>query len=382
MKRFFALFICILLVFSICGCAKEAPEETVPVQTTLPAETQPTETTVQTTAPAISLYMAPMSAISMPLVEETETAEDGTLLFTYTYQNVFPVFQDPDIAKGVSLDLLNRIDATRASAESIRSAAIADYSGSNWNPYFYSVYYNPMRIDQGILSLFGNRVSYQGSAHPTYVSISATYDLVTGNVLEFKDILTQDYSADQLCGLICDALASNTQLYDDYAAVVNDRFSGNSVSTENWYLSTNGLCIYFSPYDIAPYAAGTITAEIPYSQLNGILRDEFFPAERGNSGGSITQIPFQQAQLDQFQQFTEVILDREADAYLLYTDGQLFDVTLETGTYFEKYDSFTPLTTVFACEALSMNDAIMVQTDEVLRLTYQSGGTTVSTILK
>ena len=382
MKRYIALFICIILAFSISACGKELPEETVPVQTTLPTEAQPTETTVQTTAPAISLYMAPMSAISLPLVEETETAEDGTVLFTYTYQNVFPMLQDPDIAKTVSLDLLNRIDSTRSSAESIRSAAIAEYSGSNWNPYSYSVYYNPMRIDQGVLSLFGNRISYQGSAHPTYVSISATYDLVTGKVLEFKDVLTQDYSAEQLSGLICDALADNTQLYDDYATVVKDRFSGNSVSTENWYLSTNGLCIYFSPYDIAPHAAGSITAEIPYSQLNGILRDEFFPIERGNSGGTVTQVPFQQAQLDQFQQFTEVILDREADAYLLCTDGQIYDVTLESGTYSEKYDAFTPLSTVFACEALSLNDAIMVQTDEVLRLTYQAGGTTVSTILK
>ena len=382
MKRIFALFICLIIVFSISACGWKAPEETTPPQTTLPAQTQATENIPETTAPVISLYTAPMSAISMPLVEETETAEDGTELFTYTYQNVFPMMQDPDIAKTVSLDLLNRIDATRASAEEIRSAAIADYRSSNWNPYFYAVYYNPMRIDQGILSLFGNRVSYQGSAHPSYVSISATYDLVTGKALEFSNVLTEDYSAEQLSQLICDALADNSQLYDDYETVVKDRFSGDSNSSENWYLSTQGLCIYFSPYDIAPYAAGTITATIPYSQLNGILRDEFFPAERGNSGGSIIQAPFQTAQLDQFQQFTEVILDRNAEVYLLYTDGQLFDVTLETGTYSEKYDSFTPLSTVFACEALSMNDAIMVQSDDVLRLTYQSGDSTVSTILK
>ena len=379
MTKHTALILVLCMMLSLAACGSKEPPATVP--TTAPVTSAPT--TAPTTEPTVpeptvDISMLPsLSTATIIMTKEAERAEQ--VQFEYTYPNVMLVLSDAAIADTVMVELLNRIDATRSTADSVLSNAGSDVL------YFYDVHYDPMRIDPNVLSLYGSKSGYAGGAHPSHESVSVTYDLSTGNVLLLSDLFHTGVSASDLSPLVIeglDLISQEKQLYSDYTATVEERFGQGLDVEAGWYLSGEGLCIYFSPYDIAPYAAGTITATIPYSQLNGILRDEFFPAERGNSGGSIIQAPFQTAQLDQFQQFTEVILDRNAEVYLLYTDGQLFDVTLETGTYSEKYDSFTPLSTVFACEALSMNDAIMVQSDDVLRLTYQSGDSTVSTILK
>ena len=43
----------------------------------------------------------------------------------------------------------------------------------------------------------------------------------------------------------------------------------------HWYFSDSGLNIVFDPYQIAPYAAGSITATVPYYQLEGVIREEY-----------------------------------------------------------------------------------------------------------
>lgn len=385
MKKTFALFLCIFLLLTAVGCGQNAPESnSVPTAgTTVPGtsgEAIPMEPEITTP----SDFQEPMSAISMPLVNEIETASDGTVLFTYTYQNIYLILQDPDVANAVVLDLLNRIDATRSAADSIHESVQADYAlSAYWTPYFYQVIYSPMRIDQGVLSLYGTQISYNGSPHPSHVSVSANYDLTTGNALYFGGILSEDYSAEQLCQLIEDALEPQaTALYSYYTEIVGERYSGDITSLENWYFSETGLCIYFSPYDIAPYSAGTILVELPYEKLNGILKDDYFPDERAVSG-SIAACLFQDADHSQITQYAELILDSDGTQFLLLPEGTVYDIRIELGNWDTNGDRFTPEATVFAAGSLSTGDAVMVQaflpdTLPNLRLTYHTEDEEVS----
>jgi hypothetical protein len=47
--------------------------------------------------------------------------------------------------------------------------------------------------------------------------------------------------------------------FDNYEQLVSTNFKAN-----NFYLSREGLVIYYQQYDIAPYAAGIPTFVIPY----------------------------------------------------------------------------------------------------------------------
>lgn len=386
MKKMIAALMILMLLFSLVACRKtEAPQTTTSSAVpTAPTVVAPSSETTATEAD-FTVYQQPLSAISMPLVSEETYADDGTLIFSYRYQNVFPILQDSSVANAVSVDLLNRIDAYRSEAESIRNAAMQAYTALNWTPFFCNTVYNPMRIDQGILSLCGSNITYQGGAHSNTISLSATYDLVTGKVLSLDDILSDTCTTEQLVQAIFDALSPiSDSLYPEYRTVISDRFSGNYVwsdypYTEDWYFSNTGLCFYFSPYDIAPYFMGTVTAEIPYEQLSGILKDDYFPAETITYSGTISAELFHPSKLEKYSQFAEVILNRDGQTLLLSTDAYVRDITIEVGqTLSEDTNSFFPTGTVFAAECITAGDAIMLQanipTDSpTLRLRYSNG---------
>lgn len=383
MKRTISVLLCLLLCLSACAPAPSTQTDSTN-DTTL-STTQASDTTTAATDQIVppALYTAPMTALSVPVLREESLSEDNTLLFTYSYQDFSLILEDPHVAESITLDFLNRVDYSNSVAPSIHDAAKAAYTGqSDWTPYFYSVIYAPVRLDQGILSLYGAEMLYDGSPRSTTVNLSVTYDLLTGNAIEeITDILAPEYSAEALCQLIIDALsdyAENSVLFADYEYIISDLFTTNT-PVKSWYLSENGLCFYFSPYEIAPYSAGTIIAEVPYESLNGIIKDQFFPTEQADLYGEVSA----EALTDtaDFSQIAEVIIDEDEQQYLIYTDGTLFDVRVEILSTADNADT-RETTTIFAAASLSVGDALVIQcTSEMLStlsLSYQSGGAATS----
>ena len=142
----------------------------------------------------------------------------------------------------------------------------------------------------------------------------------------------------------------------------------------------SGLCFYFPPYEIAPYTSGVVVAEIPYEKLTGILKDDYFPAERQEALGNVTAEPMTQAGLDKFTQFSEITLQPGSDTFLLSTDHAVYNLTMQTAVV--QSGVVNPLHTVFAAASLTPGDAIMVQGEpsldsEFLILSYETGGTPI-----
>lgn len=389
MKKLTIIILTVCLLLANTGCSAEpAAPTTVPTVPTVPSATEESvsaETTVST-VPSVSVEF-PLLTFSAPIAATEHHAKDGTLLFTYTCQNIALLLEDPQVADAIMIDLLNLVDYENSPAASILADAKAAYSGQNdWIPFYYSTLLSPARFDAGVLSLYGTHALYDGSPRSTAANLSVTYDLLSGRQLTLKDVLVTDFSADILSQKIVDALAvfaSGGMLYSDYAYVISEMFSTNR-PIETWYLSEEGLCFYFAPYEIAPYSAGTIVAEIPYSELIGTIRDDYFPTETTDSIGKLSFMPFQDADLAQFDQFAELILDKDGSKYLIYTDGYLRNVRIEKGVLSED-GNFHADATVFLAPSLCSGDAIMLQasadTAQCLRLTCEEKGSTVSYIL-
>lgn len=367
----YMLIVCLLLTLS--GCKPLPPEPTQPATENVPN----TEYIPQSF----------LTAVSVPAVTESVRAEDGTVIFNYTHQSMSLTLQDPDVADKVIIDFLGRADGMRETAENILTIAKSEYTSSaaNWIPYICSILYEPTRIDAGVLSLNGTIVTFNGSAHPEQASISANYDLLTGDVLTLASILAPEVTSDGFCQLTLDALAEIAEenyLYSDYEDTVRQRFSQDSSTDEAWFFSETGICFYFSPYEIAPYASGIITVEVPYSKLTGILHDEYFPAEQDAVTGTIIGQRLQDANMDNFQSITELVLDEGGEMALLYTQSMVQDVRIDVGTWDPSGDIFTKTYTAFAADSLSVGEAIMVEslipdTMPNLRISYQSGEQTI-----
>ncbi|CAI6074076.1 stalk domain-containing protein [Cohnella sp. JJ-181] len=120
----------------------------------------------------------------------------------------------------------------------------------------YTVTYN----EKGKLSLYVDYYLYTGGAHGITARVPYTFDLATGDVLSLK------------------AAAGNKE---KYVSIINSRIKAQIASRKlslsvpfetieadrEYFLSHNGLVIYFTEYEYTPYADGMPEFVIPYADF-------------------------------------------------------------------------------------------------------------------
>lgn len=329
----------------------------------------------------------PMNAIALPSVKEAVTAEDGTELFSLSYQRTQVMLHNTAAEEKIINDLQSRNGSILDNAYQIEAQAHSDYPESEyWNSYFVDIAYTPTRLDQTVLSLFGNTSSYSGGPHPSLVTGSVTYDVETGNILYLDDILTPECSSDTLYQLILKYLEPQAEdLYYDYSDALADRFTGQLHNIQDWYFSRSGLCFHFAPYDIAPYSSGTVIAELPYSALTGILNEKYFP-NVPSATGSMYAKAYTDDNDENFTNVIDVLLHENGNEVLLYPDAAVTDLRIETGIRYTENNQYIAVSTVFVANIMNVGDAIhlsanLESTDTVLRLVYHSEGKEFSSFI-
>ena len=388
MKKQIAIILVLMLLMTGCHAPiEEIPQTTPTVPKTEPVIPEVTVTEPEATAvPETVVYeQQTMYAVSMPLVTEKYTAEDGNTVLSHTYQDMQLTIPDPDVADNIIIDFLNRLDPVHSRAEDAAATAQQQYSSEiDWTPHYIDICYSPVRIDQVVLSLYGTDSFYIGEGRPVQLCCSSNYNLLTGEVLTLGSILSHVDAKEQLIDLViqcADTVADEAQLYDDYADYITERFDVEESFDEAWYFSETGVCFYFSPYEIAPYNQGIVTIEVPYSQLTGVILDDFFPPETEAAKGSVHCQNFDDADLTGYTQIAEIVTDTDGDHYFLYADGAVTDLRIETGSW-EDGIVFIPDCTIFAAASLTPGDGIMIQTVipegvPLLRISYCTGDETV-----
>ena len=370
MKKKLVLLLCLSLLLAGCSTNTE------------PVLTLPFEEPIHNTSDLDDTQEAKeLLAVSVPAVNERFEHEDGTELFTYTAQHMQLIYPDADVADKVVLDFLNRVDASREDAENILSTAQLDYDpNAAWFPYFYQILYNPMRIDHGVLSLFGTLNSYSGGMHGNKSCIAANYDMMTGDVLTLGSIMHMDATKEDFIQRILDKLdmiAEERYLYEDYEVGVRSRLEGDENLYEDFFFTTTGLNFFFSPYEIAPYSSGVITVEIPYDELPGLIYDGYFPEEREQIVGSMHTGSFMLTDMEQFNNMAEVNLVAGEEVIVAYPDGNVEEVRIVIpgdGMNMPDY-------TVFAAFEMSEQDAVVISLSkdmvDGIMVTYASADTSV-----
>ena len=383
--------LCILFTFTLLsGCV--AHPQLTPSETTLPMNTDTTPAISNVpdsteTEPVPLFPQRPMVAVSMPLNIEIAQNDDGNVIFRSTKQSMQLTMRDPDVADKIILDYLNRVDVHSQAIDAVHDAAEAAYAAdANWSTYFYDLIFNPTRTDHGVLSLYGEAVSYSGGNHPQRVCLSANYNMITGEVLTLGSILYHIDSKNKLTELAVSELrkiAEEKYLLDDYEDIARQRFGRDESFDEDWYFTNEGLCFYFAPYEIAPYSSGVISIQIPYSSLAGVIDDAFFPAETDLSEGTLHCVAFESADMAKFSQITEVNIDPDGQMFFLYTDGVIRNVQINQSIVSDSAYGYTQTYTIFQTYTLTPGDAIMLKiptTENIPALTLSYEGSTQNEI--
>lgn len=125
----------------------------------------------------------------------------------------------------------------------------------------YTVTYN----QNCVLSLYFDQYEYAGGAHGLTVRTSDTWNLPQSKRMELSDLFSNHshYKENIIQSIdkqISEQRAKDSGVYfDNYTQLVNENFKANS-----FYLTKDGVVIYFQQYDIAPYSSGITTFTIPY----------------------------------------------------------------------------------------------------------------------
>lgn len=123
-----------------------------------------------------------------------------------------------------------------------------------------------------LVSLYFDQYEYAGGAHGLTVRYSDTWNLEKSKRHEMGDFFPhknnyREYVLQVIDKQIEYRIANEgAMFFDDYEKLKKENFKAN-----NYYLTKEGLVIFFQHYDIAPYAAGLPTFTIPYGPGGAVL---------------------------------------------------------------------------------------------------------------
>lgn len=131
--------------------------------------------------------------------------------------------------------------------------------------YVCNYEFHPVRFDGTAASMYWLKYYDLGGAHPDTSSSYFNFDAQTGKRLELSDVVED---TDGFIACVKDQLADQAKdgaLFDDYEGTVDTIFAGTDKELSlEWAITEKGVSVFFNPYMIAPYAAGTIEASVPF----------------------------------------------------------------------------------------------------------------------
>ena len=179
-----------------------------------------------------------------------------------TYQTLVNKLNSLYRTKAVMYERSNIMNLYQMAMVEYEYSIANDYPVRQFEAYVdYTVTYN----QNCALSLYFDQYEYAGGAHGLTVRYSDSWNLSRSKRIELVDLFPhksnyREFVIQAINRQIEQQLAGGDAMYfENYVQLVNDNFKVN-----NFYLSKEGVVIFFQHYDIAPYAAGIPTFTIPF----------------------------------------------------------------------------------------------------------------------
>ncbi len=135
-----------------------------------------------------------------------------------------------------------------------------------------------LNSDKPLATVVLNTSSYLGGAHGASAQTYFNFDLVSKKQVGLDQIIEANQKA-KFEKLAHDAF--ETWVIDSKLAESVNEYeqAWKFTLSDNFYLGKQGLILQYGEYDIGPYVVGLPRLMIPYDQLKGVLKSQYFPAE-------------------------------------------------------------------------------------------------------
>lgn len=131
----------------------------------------------------------------------------------------------------------------------------------------YRVKYN----SKDFISIVMDYFEFTGGAHENYYSVSYNIRTSDGAMLTLDDILKpnslqalSEFCAEEVLNMFNANSLNEAGLFEDELLISYD---------QDFSITPNSLVIQFDPYEIGPYAMGSIEVELKFNTIKNILRD-------------------------------------------------------------------------------------------------------------
>ncbi|AFH48667.1 Hypothetical protein IALB_0955 [Ignavibacterium album JCM 16511] len=131
----------------------------------------------------------------------------------------------------------------------------------------FNVTYNSIEF----LSIVLNYYEFTGGAHGNYYSVGYNIRTSDGEVLILPDILKpnslqalSEFCTEEILNMFDANSLNEAGLFEDELNISDD---------QDFYITPDALVLQFDPYEIAPYAMGSIDVELKFSKIKNILKE-------------------------------------------------------------------------------------------------------------
>ena len=141
------------------------------------------------------------------------------------------------------------------------------------------------RADDVIVSIRENQYQYTGGAHPMSAFAGINIDPVTGKILTISDVFMD---STMLIEVLSEKLIEK---YGEDLFYTSPEELLNEYTPEqfSWTVGYQGITFYFSPYELAPYAAGTQYVAIWFDEAKEWIDEKYMSAPKD---GYVAELPF------------------------------------------------------------------------------------------
>ena len=149
---------------------------------------------------------------------------------------------------------------------------VEEMEGDEYNPAYCQaeskIYMQ--RADNHIVSFLEHVYEYTGGVHPNYFWLGQNYEPYTGEKLKLTEVLTDCTDLPTILEKKITEKYSGVTFFD-----LEDTLSQYKPEDFTWTVDYQGITFWFSPYEIAAYAVGTLSAKIWFDEFPDMFNEEY-----------------------------------------------------------------------------------------------------------
>ena len=217
----------------------------------------------------IAIYSpAEAYVVSAEKVSETIKADDGSVLIEAVAY--YPVIGNPteipyldEINSDYKRDAEKFIEEAREKRED--ALALKAQMGDSFIPFAYELTFEQTYNIWGNLSFTNYKYIDIGGAHPSTIMESRTFCIGLGEEMSISTVLDEERLETSLSKYVTNLFVEKFKETDpDSAEIYTYDYVNEYIGYVRFYITKNSLVLYFNQGEVAPYAFGVVSVEIPY----------------------------------------------------------------------------------------------------------------------